>query len=78
MQAFVAVVAVVAVVAGECSNLPTLNTIVKILINASPLVTRVTNFSVHVLLQYGGWNAQRTLQKARLMGMITRVKFRNS
>ena len=43
---------------------PTLNTIVKISINAFRLVVnRYTShgLSVHVLLQYGGWNAPRTL-----------------
>ena len=38
----------------------TLRNIVKILINASLRITdygRATDFSVHVLLQYGGWNA---------------------
>ena len=61
---------------------PTFNTIVKILINASPLVVnkyrRVTDFSVHLLIQYGGWNAQRAFIKAQSTGVITRVNIWNS
>ena len=39
---------------------PSLNTIVKILINASQLIIN-NRLSMHVLLQYGSWNAQRAL-----------------
>ena len=59
---------------------PTLNTIVKILINASPFVvnkyTMITDFSVYVLLQYGGWNVRHALQACSYIpstGMITQV-----